>query len=392
MRISGRVVVASAERVQRLPAPFLSEMADLQAAQLRRGRPVVDLGRFALRREPADQTAHSITEPEIRRVLAEYLASEYEVELDPQREMLLMPGTKIALLLLNAYLADADTVYHVPDPGYLSYRVFATLFGAQIKPYPLYQRNDFLPNLEQFRARGARSFGVLLVNSPHNPTGAVCDKEFYRRLHKCAVESNLLTIVDSSYALSFAGNFQPPLLCQTPRNLRTGLELISFSTSLLAPELKLTALIGRKTLIQPLAALARSLSFEVPQAVIRSAAAYLRDAETLRAQIAGCRNEIAQRMTIVTDKLRSAGIEYFPTAGCGFVWVQLRHRRVAVNFARSLLRSKGVLVAPGSAFGENGEGWIRISANVGGEELAAALDQFVRHYQPIRSRLHARQK
>ncbi len=388
MRISGRVIISSAERIQRLPAPFLSEIADLKTALQRREREIIDLGRFAVKVDPPPQGGESCSSQDILQVLAEYLAETQEVEIDPRREMLLMPGTKIALLLLNAYLADEDTTYHVPDPGYLSYRAFATLFGAHVKPYPLYQRNDFLPNLEQFRTRAARGFGVLFVNSPHNPTGAVCDEEFYRRLHRHAVDANLLTVVDSSYALCASGNFRPPLLCRSPRNLRTGLELISFSTSLLAPELKLTAIIGRKNMIQPLAALARSLSLEPARPVIEAASRYFASQQVLRLHLDRCRAELAARTAIMTEKLRAATFDYWPATGAGFVWVQLRPRRVALNFARSLLRSKGVLVAPGSAFGENGEGWVRLSANVGGARLAEAIDLFVRHCQPLRSRLH----
>ena len=141
-------MLSSAERVQRLPAPFLSELRDLQAALGRRGRDVVDLGRYTIRVPLSSQVAASTTtSTQIKSVFSEYLHKEHGVEIDPSREMLILPGARVALLILAAYLADEDTVFHLPDPGYEAYRVPALMFGAKITTYPLFQRTDYLPNL-----------------------------------------------------------------------------------------------------------------------------------------------------------------------------------------------------------------------------------------------------
>ncbi len=381
-------MLSSAERVQRLPAPFLSELRDLQAALGRRGRDVVDLGRYTIRVPLSSQVAASTTtSTQIKSVFSEYLHKEHGVEIDPSREMLILPGARVALLILAAYLADEDTVFHLPDPGYEAYRVPALMFGAKITTYPLFQRTDYLPNLETLKERPGKTSRVMVVNSPHNPTGAVCDGAFYERLRKAAAMANLLVVADSSYALSSAGNFRPALFCENSRRLRVGLEVFSFSTGLCAPEIKLTALIGKKTLIQPLATLAKLLSLEPSQATINSAAGYFASAKILEDHIGVCREEIGKRTTIIIDRLKSEGIEYYPVCHAGFVWIKLRHRRVSLSFARSLLRLRGIMVAPGSAFGEQGEGWIRVSANVGGDILAKAMEVIVRHYQPIRSQI-----
>ena len=381
-------MLSSTERVQRLPAPFLSELRDLRAALDRRGREVIDLGRYAISVPQTAGTANaSASSSQIRKVFAEFLEREHSAEIDPEREMLLLPGARTGMLLLATYLADEETVFHVPDPGYEAYRVSALLFGGKIKSYPLYQRNDFLPNLEIFSERPAKAARVIIVNSPHNPTGAVCDNAFYERLRKISAASNLFVIVDSSYALASAGNFRPALFCENSRRLRVGVESFSLSTSLCAPRLKLTVLIGKKTLIQPLAALAKQLGLEPASATLDSVAGLFASVDVFTNHITACREEIAGRVAIMTEALKGSGIEYYPVCHAGFVWVKLRHRRVSLSFARSLLRQRGVLVAPGSAFGEQGEGWIRISANVGGIKLAEAMSTIVRHYQPIRSRI-----
>ena len=388
MRISGRVVLSSAERVQRLPAPFLSELRDLQAALGRRGRDVVDLGRYSIKVPLAGEaTASKTTTAQIKDVFSEYLQKEHGVDIDPAREMLILPGARVALLILAAYLADQDTVFYLPDPGYEAYRVPALLFGAKIATYPLYHRSDYLPNLESLKERPGKISRVMVVNSPHNPTGAVCDTAFYERLRKMAATENLLIVADSSYALSSAGNLRPELFCENTRRLRVGLELLSFSTGLCAPHIKLTALVGKKTLIQPLATLSKQLSLEPSEATVNSVAGYFASAKILEDHINMCREEIGKRTAIIVERLKNEGIEYYPVCHAGFVWIKLRHRRVSLSFARSLLRLRGIMVAPRSAFGEQGEGWIRISANVDSSTLGKSMDAIVRHYQPIRSQI-----
>jgi len=199
-----------------------------------------------------------------------------------------------------------------------------------------------------------------------------------------------MVVVDSSYALPYSGNFRPPLFCQSRQRLRFGIEMFSFSTNLCAPELKLTAVVGRKRLIEPLAVLARSLGLTPSTPLLAHAARHFSSVEILAQHVARCRQEISVRTTVITDALQSAGIEFYPSPGAGFVWVKLRRGRQGVAFARGLLRHRSFLVAPGSAFGEEGEGWIRIAANIEPAALAEAMTAIVRAYRPIKSRLHRR--
>lgn len=205
MKIARRVVVSAAERIQQLPAPFLSELQGLHRALARRGKEIIDLGKYAVEvplSPPAPTSA--IPHADIATILAEYLAREYQVDLDPAQEILLVPGIRVALLLMAAQFVDAGTICHLPDPGFDGYRKLVLLFEGKPRTCPLYQRNDYLPNLEQFDNKGLKSPRLLFLTSPHNPTGAVCDENFYSRLQRLATEANILVIADSAYALSFS--------------------------------------------------------------------------------------------------------------------------------------------------------------------------------------------
>lgn len=390
MKITKRIVVSASERIQHLPAPFLSELQGLSKALRRRGREIVDLAKYAVHVPLSESASSSADAGAIAKTFADYLSTEYQVDLDPQQEILLVPGIRAALLLTAAQFIDAGTTCLLPDPGYDAYRKLVLLFEGKPRSCPLYQRNDYLLNLDQFERMKDKSPRLLFLTSPHNPTGAVCDENFYAQLQKLAADGNIMVVADSSYALSYAGNFRPPLFCQSRQRSRLGLEMFSFSTNLAAPELKLTAIVGRRRMIDPLTVLARSLGLLPSAPLLAYAAPYFASADALAGHIARCRQEISTRTAVITESLQTAGIEFYPSSGTGFVWIKLRRGRLAVGFARGLLRHRGILVAPGSAFGEEGEGWIRIAANVESDKLADAMSAIVRTYQPIKSRLHRR--
>jgi LL-diaminopimelate aminotransferase len=389
-----RVVTAPAERVEKLSSPFLAELDGLKRSLIRKGRDVIDLSRFNMSIDPSQSGAEpvSLSTSDVKRTISGYLESAYGAKIDPEYEMLLLPGGRATLLLLGAYLVESDRTCYVPDPGFTAYRHMSVLFKGEIDKYKLHERNDYLPNLKQFEEKKPRSLRLLMINSPHNPTGAVWDKPLYAKLEEMAAKENILVIADSSYCLNSIGNFRAPLFCEQHRRLKVGMEMLSLSTNLCAPGLKLTALIGRRQLLTPLGRLVNSFGLIPCEAVLKASSRYFSSVQTLTDHIAKCRSEIRARTSQVAAILGDAGIEYYPLITMPYLWVKLRRNRVSLYFARSLLRRRAVAVSPGSAFGEEGEGWIRIAVNESGERLTQAVNEIVKQYQPIKSRLRERRK
>lgn len=389
-----RVVTAPAERVEKLSSPFLAELDGLKRSLARKGRDIIDLSRFKMSVDPPQGEAEpeALTAMDIKRTIGEYLASAYGAKIDPEHEMLLLPGGRATLLLLGAYLVESDRICYVPDPGFTAYRHMSVLFKGEIEKYQLHERSDYLPNLKMFEKKKSRSLRLLMINSPHNPTGAIYDKPLYAKLEQMAAKENILVIADSSYCLNSIGNFRAPLFCEQYRRLKVGMEMLSLSTNLCAPELKLTVLIGRRQLLTPLTRLVNSFGLTPCAAVLKASANYFLSVQTLTTHIARCREEIKSRTSQLAGILGEAGIEYYPVITMPYLWVKLRRKRVSLYFARSLLRRRAVAVTPGSAFGEEGEGWIRIAVNESGERLTRAAQEIVKQYQPIKSRLRERRK
>jgi len=329
----------------------------------------------------------------IAQTFSDFLLQTYNAPINPEKEILFLSSGRAALLLLGLSFIDTDRICYVPDPGYYIYRNITILFGGRIKEYSLYQRNDFLPNLNRFEEKKRlRSMRMMFLNSPHNPTGGICDPSFYNRLHKLALAENILLLIDSAYCLNACGSFRPPVFCANRRRLKVGLEMFSFSTNLCAPGLGLTALVGRREFISGLSNLATSVGCLPSKATINLAARYFFSVDELTRHIHRCRKVIEARTAQMSGYLKKSHIEFYPVITSPFVWVKLKSGRVSLSFARGLLRRSGVVVAPGSAVGEQGEGWIRLSANLESEKLDRAMYNFVKYYQPVKTRLQARRK
>jgi len=390
-----RVITSHADRIDALSGPFLAELDRARKLASRHGEGIADLSRFNLHLDPpASSETFANPERQIKQVFARYLADRYNVAVNPDREMLLAPSGRTALLLLCCYFVETGRECLAPDPGFVAYRNMPLLFGGKVRRYALLQRNDFLPNLEQFTREkpDGRSSRLLFVNSPHNPTGAVADSNFYTRLAKLAVTENLLVIADSSYCLNSVGSMQPPIFLEYRQRFKSGLEFFSLSTNLCAPEAKLSVIVGARRHIVGLASLARVTGLLPSPPLVDSAVRYFASLESLKTHLENCRETISNRTRLITASLGESGISYYPVISTPFVWAKLRRGRVSLGFARSLLRRRQLVVAPGAAFGEEGEGWIRIAANLEGAQLRRALDLLIKQYQPIRSRMRERKK
>jgi aspartate/methionine/tyrosine aminotransferase len=390
-----RVITSHADRIDALSGPFLSELVGTRKIALRRGEKIADLSQFDLRLEPPAAAGEGTLAAErIKEIFADFLAQRYTVRIDPEKEMLLLPSGRSALMLLCCYFVDSGRECLAPDPGFVAYRNLPLLFGGQVKRYAMLQRNDFLPNLEQFTREkpAGKASRLIFVNSPHNPTGAIADSDFYERLTKLAVKENLLVIADSSYCLSSIGSMPPPIFLEYRKRFGKGLEMFSLSTNLCAPDLKLTIVVGARRHLLPLASLAQVSGMLPNPYLLEAAAGYFSSLKLFQQHVDNCRETIRHRTQLITASLSESGIGYYPVITTPFVWVKLRRGRVSLTFARSLLRRKQVAVVPGSAFGENGEGWIRVAANLEGAELRHALDLLIKHYQPIKARLRQRKE
>ena len=346
--------------LDRLPPQYFTGLLARVAAA---GADVVDLGRGnpevgppehvveALAAGARDPRAHGYAPfrglPELKQAVAERYASVYGVELDPEREVAVVPGTKTALVELCLVLAGPGSRVLLPDPGYPDYPSAVAMAGAELVPYPLGDLD------------GARG-DVLYANFPSNPC-AVCAPEGF---FAAAVASGMRVVHDFAYGdLVFDGRAPESFLAE-PGAKEAGVELFSMSKTYGMAGWRLGFVVGNAEIVAGVELLQDHARAGIFRPVQEAGIAALR----------GPQESVAERVARYEarrDRVCAALPGVQVSEGTFYVWWQLPDGVTA----DSLLAEAGVAVAPGEGFGTRGAGWGRISLTVSDEVLERGLER-----------------
>ncbi|MGB9880722.1 MAG: aminotransferase class I/II-fold pyridoxal phosphate-dependent enzyme, partial [Anaerolineae bacterium] len=167
--------------------------------------------------------------PALRQAIADYYAHRFGVQLDPNKEVAVLIGSKEGIFNTSLAFLDSGDVALVPDPGYPTYSIGAHMAGGVCYSLPLWEEHAFLPQLESIPADIAHAAKVLWLNYPNNPTGAIADLEFLSRAVHFAQCHDLLLCYDNPYCdLTFDG-YRAPSILQVPGAKEVALEFNSLS-------------------------------------------------------------------------------------------------------------------------------------------------------------------
>jgi len=322
--------------------------------------------------------------PALRQAIADYYARRFEVSLDPDTQALPLIGSKEGLINLSlAYLDPGDGAL-VPDPGYAPYARGAVLAGAEVCTFPLLPERGFLPDLEAIPPELADRAVVLWLNYPNNPTGATADLSFFDRAVEFARRHNLLLCHDSPYAdVTYASPSGgrvggAPSVLQVPGASEVAIEFNSLSKLANMAGWRVGMAVGNA---QAVAALGQVKSNVDSGLFLPLQEAAIEALSTDPAWIAERNQVYLERLEILVGGLQGIGMAASLPEATLYLWVPIpgtlgRHDESAwtsEDFARMLLDTLGVAVAPGSFFGPAGEGFVRVSATAPTERIRQAV-------------------
>ena len=310
--------------------------------------------------------------PALRRSIAGYYARRFGVDLDPDTEVLPLIGSKEGIAHLALAWLDAGDVALVPDPGYPVYGMGALIAGAEPYPVPLLAENRYLPDLDAVPAAVLQRARVLWLNYPNNPTGATADLAFFEHAVAFARRHDLLLCHDAPYCDVGFDGYQAPSLLQVPGAREVAIEFNSLSKSHNMAGWRIGMAVGHAHVLAALLKVKSNIDTGIFQAVQAAAVAALSEDQAWL----GERNTIYQaRRDLVLEGLRGTGLRAAtPRAGL-YVWAAIPAGTTSGGFADQLLVQTGVSVTPGSAFGEHGEGYIRISLGIDTDRLSSAMQR-----------------
>jgi LL-diaminopimelate aminotransferase len=313
--------------------------------------------------------------PELRQAMSGWYKRVYDVQLDPETEVLPLLGSKEGVFhVCMAFLNPGDKVL-VPNPGYPAYAAAARLVGAEPVFYDLTEQNGWLPDLDAL-ARQASGAKIMWLNYPNMPTGAVAKAEDFSKIVNFARQHQILLVHDNPYSLVL--NLGQPLSILRVEGARDlCLELNSLSKSHNMAGWRVGMICGRKEYLDAVIAVKSNLDsgmfLPVQQAAIRA----LENPEEWHQ----ARNEVYhRRRELIYQLLDLLQCSYSKGATGMFVWGRVPdHIENVEAFLDDILYNAHVFLTPGKIFGTNGERYVRISVCAPEENIKKALSRIQDH-------------
>ncbi|MEN6411122.1 MAG: LL-diaminopimelate aminotransferase [Anaerolineaceae bacterium] len=308
-----------------------------------------------------------------RQAVAEYYGRRFGVELDPQKEILGLIGSKEGLFNLSQVLINPGDLVLAPDPGYPVYKASGIIAGAEIYSMPLLQENGFLPDLEQIPESVARRARILWINYPNNPTGAIATDEFYRQVIDFAHRYNIVIAHDAPYADVCFDGYKAPSILQYPGAKEISIEFNSLSKAYNMAGWRVGMAVGNAQVIGYLNTYKSQMDSSHFTPILDAGVTALTGDQSWIED----RNAIYQeRRDIVLDALRKAGLEALTPPAAIYIWAKLpKGETDSMSFCARLLEETGVSTTPGVVYGQYGEGYLRISLGTSTERMKEAMQR-----------------
>ena len=378
-----------AKRLDLIPPYLFGEIARLKAAARAEGKDLIDFGIGdpdqptptpiidRLYEEAKNPETHCYDEsdagdPIFLKQAAQWFYNRYGVEVTTD-QMVLLIGSKEGLAHLCWAYIDPGDIALIPDPNYTVPKVKTLLAGGQPYLMPLTIENNFLPDLTAIPTDVAKAAKLLFLNYPHNPTGAIAPLSFFNDAVRFAKEYDLLICNDCAYAEVGYDGYQPPSILQAEGAMDVAIETHSLSKTFNMTGWRIGFAVGNKEGISTLNRMKSNIDSKQFAAISRTAGWAL-----LNASNAETFALYDLRRKRLIDGLNSLGWKLdYPKAGF-FVWIPVPKGYTSMTFAKELLEKAGVLVIPGLGYGENGDGYVRMSLTINGDVAGERVDEAIR--------------
>jgi LL-diaminopimelate aminotransferase len=212
----------------------------------------------------------------------------------------------------------------------------------------------------------------MFLNYPNNPTGAIVPDGLFERAVEFAREHDILVVHDASYTeISFDG-YTPPSFLETTGAKEVGVEVFSLSKGFNMTGWRTAAIVGNAEAIEAYWRLKTNIDSGMFEAVQLAAVAALREGDETAHEMSAI---YQRRRDLVCDALREIGVEVEPPKGTIYVWAPVPDGHTSASYCELVLEESGVVISPGGAYGQSGEGWFRISLTVPDDRLTEAVER-----------------
>ncbi|MBW3533626.1 MAG: aminotransferase class I/II-fold pyridoxal phosphate-dependent enzyme [Gemmatimonadetes bacterium] len=313
--------------------------------------------------------------PELRRAIAGWMEKRFGAALDPGTELLPLLGSKEGIAHLPLAFLDAGDAAVVPDPGYQAYRGGVVLAGGEPWLVPLRPENDFLVPLDDIPAEIAELAKILYLNYPNNPTTASAPRGYLESAVAWCRERGAVLVHDHAYSEIAFDGYRPPSVLELDGAREVALEFHSFSKTYNMTGWRLGWACGGAELV---GALSKVKTFMDTGAFLAVQAAGVAALGAYDTWVPDNVATFQRRRDAAATALRGAGFEVALPAATMYLWVPVPDGEASHAFALRALDQEGVVVLPGAALGDGGEGFFRVALTSSEARLAEAAERLGR--------------
>lgn len=314
--------------------------------------------------------------PAFKNAVASYYSDRFEVELDPQSEIIGLIGSKEGLFNLSQVLLNPGDIALVPDPGYPVYSASCLIAGGEVYYFPLTPERQFLPDLDAIPSDVLAKSKILWLNYPNNPTGAVATMQFFEDVVTFARKHHILIAHDAPYADVTFDNYRAPSLMQVPGAKEVAVEFNSLSKTYNMAGWRLGMAVGNPDVIRYLFTYKSQMDTSNFAPIFEAGVTALTGDQSWLDE----RNLIyKERRDLVVSGLLESGFKLEIPRAAIYVWAQLPDGMSnSMDFCARLLEETGVSMTPGIVYGQHGEGFVRISLGTSTDRIKEAMQRLVK--------------
>lgn len=377
------------ERIKKIP-PYLFATIDKKKAEARaKGIDIVDLGigdpdlptpEFII-----DAMTAAIRKPEnhnyppyegtlaFREAVARWYSHRFGVTLDAKNEVISLIGSKEGIAHAFLTYLDPGDIALLPDPGYPAYKVNALIAGGVPYMLPAPASQNYEPDLEAIPADILKKAKLIFLNYPGNPTGAIASDAFYEKAIVWAKKHNILICTDMAYSEVYYEGQKPRSILEFPGGKDVAIEFHTLSKTFNMTGWRIGMAVGNAEAVQALGKIKTNMDsgiFKAIQEAVIPALDQQADAFVAKQNLI-----YQQRRDIIVDGLNSLGWQLPKPKATFYIWAPVPKGYTSESFTMHLLETIGVLVVPGSGYGDNGEGYFRISITTSESRLKEAVSR-----------------
>ncbi len=366
-----------AKRLDRLPPYLFAELNAIKLQKRQQGVDIIDLG-MGNPDQPTpafiiDKLKQTVDDPKTHRysrskgisailkAISRKYKRDFDVDIDPETEAVATIGSKEGLAHLCLATLDAGDVVLVPNPTYPIHIYGVIAAGANVISIPLSAENNFVPDISLITRDMWPQPKMLILNFPANPTTAVVDLDYLKEIVSFAKKTNMIIVHDMAYSdIVFDGTKVPSIL-QVPGAKEVAVEFFTMSKSYNMAGWRVGFCVGNSEICKALAKLKSFYDYGIFTPIQVAAIAALDSPPSVTKAIA---EVYTKRRDVLVDGLNNIGWNVAKPKASMFVWAPIPDKFSAmgsIEFSKMLIDEAEVVTSPGAAFGEYGEGYLRIS-------------------------------